>query len=551
MNVLKPQPPFVWPEPRVHTETAKYEHKPPFFELALDASFMFGIVSSLTTQGISLLETWLAENPNLKVCLLVMVYPACATRQTDLRRLLEVADRASDRVFVHICPLEQVTDRGTNAICFVGRVSDAAHVVIGPSENLGLDPRQNGHVNFVFRADPVTVEAFKRYFDWLWGNSRKLTANGTALIPELFLPEGSDEGARLWLAYLSDSIDGTSKEDTPATIADVNPDTGDVAFRLENGTEIPALTEELGLKKLDQLSERIARIYERGSLVSIDKLSRIPPLDAPLDPSPFGDASELQQGNVTRTVRIRVSVIDENTLKEIDKRRQGLRTLLTKFTFGLADNMRWMPTAARNLFESELKRINEEGQKLISDLLKGDVDAFVNAKHETLVADINGMYRQLGRPGQVTADVIARVEGDLKSRLRKAQSANFMPTLSYSSLNFSSTDTAFSSPWGQAYSLLSDIAAFPRKALSDSFFFRGLKVSKRNFIEAMDVADDVLCHELGSVDVEDRCKAELNLLSRIEKAPLESKARCELVCKILDGDEIESIEHELKKKDLT
>jgi hypothetical protein len=43
-------------------------------------------------------------------------------------------------------------------------------------------------------------------------------------------------------------------------------------------------------------------LYEAGALVSIDKLSRIPPLDAPLDPSLFGDASALQRGNVTRKV---------------------------------------------------------------------------------------------------------------------------------------------------------------------------------------------------------------------------------------------------------
>jgi hypothetical protein len=81
---------------------------------------------------------------------------------------------------------------------------------------------------------------------------------------------------------------------------------------------------------------------------------------------------------------MRVSLIDEKTLKEIDKRRQGLRRLLTKFTFSLADNMRWMPVTAKNLFESELKRINEEGQKLIADLLKGDLNAFVKGKHRCL-----------------------------------------------------------------------------------------------------------------------------------------------------------------------
>ena len=68
-----------------------------------------------------------------------------------------------------------------------------------------------------------------------------------------------------------------------------------------------------------------------------------------LDPSLFGDASELRSGSVARKVNMRVSVIDESILKEIDTRRNALRTLLTKFKFGTADNMRWMPNAARDL----------------------------------------------------------------------------------------------------------------------------------------------------------------------------------------------------------
>jgi hypothetical protein len=133
--------------------------------------------------------------------------------------------------------------------------------------------------------------------------------------------------------------------------------------------------------------------------------------------------------NVTRKVSMRVSIIDEKTLKEIDKRRQGLRILLTKFTFALADNIRWMPITARKLFESEVNRVNEEGQKLVSDLLGGDIDAFIDAKRDALVADINGMHAELGRSGKVTDRVINEVDKDLKDRLRKVQSVSFLPKL--------------------------------------------------------------------------------------------------------------------------
>jgi hypothetical protein len=551
MNSLKPRPPFIWPEPRALEEMCTYEHQPPFGELALEASSLFGIVSALTVRGVDVLETWLERNPDLKACLIVMVYPTCATRQVDLSQLLDLVDRNPARLLIHISPLERTTDRASNALCFLGSDSDVVQLAIGPCENLGLEPWQEGQANFVFRADSVLAEAFKRYFDWLWANSREITTKGVALIPNLVLPKGTEEGTQLWRAYMTSFADEAFLEDMPCEVAHVDPTTGDVTILSEDRQEVIPPTEKLGLAKLDQLAEQVARLYDKGALVSIDKLSRIPPLDAPLDPRLFGDASEIQKGNVTRKVSMRVSVIDEKTLKEIDKRRQGLRTLLTKFTFGLADNMRWMPATASKLFELELKRVNEEGQKLISDLLKGDVGAFVDAKRPGLVADINAMHAKLGSPGQVTDNVIDRVVESLKERLGKANLANFMPELSYSVVSFMRTDTALVSPWGQAFSLLAGVAAFPRKALTDSFFFRGLEVSEDDLIEAMNVADDALCRDLRSRGIKERCKAELNLLSRIEKATMESRDRCELVWRILSGDSIDAIDKILKETEVS
>jgi hypothetical protein len=121
-----------------------------------------------------------------------------------------------------------------------------------------------------------------------------------------------------------------------------------------------------------------------------------------------------------------------------------------------------------------------------------------------------------------------------------------MPKLSYSVVSFSRTDNAMVSPWGQAFSLLADVAAFPRKALTNS-----LNVPEDDLIEAMNVADDALLRNLRARGIKDRCKAELNLLTRIEKAPMESRDRCELVWRILSDDSIEAVDETLKKKEAT
>ena len=545
MKPLNPQPPFVWPEPRELERICSYQHQPPFGELALKSRSLFGIITALTSRGINTLQFWLEQNPALLANLIVIVYPACATKHADLSRLIDLVEQTSPRLSVNIRPLESVTDRASSALCFLTPESEGVWLTIGSSEDLGMEPRRDGHVNFVFRGDPALVESFKRYFDWQWVNSREITADGAAQVPDLVLPEGTQEGAGMWRAYMSGFVDA----DTPQLVAHVNHESGDVTIQTKDGDEVKPPTEELGLPKLDKMAERIARLYEKGALVSIEKLTRIQPLDAPLDPKLFGDQSELQKGNVTRKVSMRVSIVDEKALKKIEKCRQGLRVLLTKLTFSLADNMHWMPDTARELFESELKRINAEGQKLISDLLKGDVDAFINARREALVSDINAMYEALDKKEQVTADVIELVIKSLKERLSKAQLGNFLPKLSYSLVSFSSRDNTLVSPWGQAFTLLSDMATFPRKALTEKFFFNGTEVSEDDLMDAMNVADDALLRDLRVRGMKDRCRRELEVLHRIKKASIESRDRCELVLRVIDGNGVKEIDEIIEQKE--
>ena len=63
------------------------------------------------------------------------------------------------------------------------------------------------------------------------------------------------------------------------------------------------------------------------------------------------------------------------------------------------------------------------------------------------------------------------------------------------------------------------------------------------------VADDALLRNPRARGIKDRCKAELNLLTRIEKASMEARDRCELVRRILSDDSIEAIDEILKKKE--
>jgi hypothetical protein len=274
--ILKVEPPFVWPEPRVIEGMCTYPHQPPIGELALAARSLFGIVSVLTVKGIDILESWLKGHPGLRLRLVLTVYPTCATRQSDIERLSKTVRDMPNRISVRVRPLERIADRSTSALCFLAATSDTVHVVVGAFEDMGLCFDEPASPNFIFRGDPALIEAFKRYFDWLWGKSREITATGVAQIPDLVIPAGSPEAAQLWETYIDTCTDAGPFDATPLTTVRVDADTGNVILESENGDAIIPPTEEIGIEKLDAVAEHIARLYDKGALVSIDKLLQPP-----------------------------------------------------------------------------------------------------------------------------------------------------------------------------------------------------------------------------------------------------------------------------------
>jgi hypothetical protein len=541
IHSLKPEAPFVWPDARVLDGTVDYEHQPPFEELVNNARLVYGTISALTEKGIDVINSWLNNKYRLEVSLILYVYPACATQSADLERLLGMVKMFKERLKVKVHPLSQVTDHGSNALCFMSSDTKAFHIVTGPSEDLGLQNCRGGHVNFVFRAEQMLITFFNSYFNWVSAHSRYIYEEGVTQIPLLFIGNGDEEGARLWRNYRSNF------DDSLKIVYVVDADTGSIKIQTADGKNVESATEELGIREPNPLATKIARLYDKGSLVSIDKLGRIPPLDAPLSPSFFGDEAEMQSGNITRSVSMRVSIIDEDTLKAIKKQQQSMRSLLNKFSYGLADNMRWMPDTARPLFESEVARINNEGQQIIQRLLKGDVAAFIESRREQLSNSINEMYKKLGKTGTVTKDKVDKVIESLHVRLDKAKSADFMPMVSYSRVIPDLSESSGASMWGQAFSLLQDIAIFSRKAVTDRFFFCGIKIDENDFIEAMDIAEDSIWRDQQQREVKTRCNKELELLSRIEKSNIPPQKRCELVWQLIAGV-TKDIEVELDKQ---
>lgn len=532
-GIVIPEPPFIWPEITVSHKT---QH--PFHNLVGKSTSAFGIISALNYDGIKVIGDCFAKYEKFIARFILAVYPTCFTSQDDLHRLQQLANSFSPRLIIRIKPYRKVTDRPTNAICFIKKDPDVTYLLTGPTENLGYDQNYDGKVNFIFRSDPVLTKFFSNYFTYIWVQSRNILT-GIPEMPELVLPDGSAKATQMWINFCN-ACSPADPADNAETVQ-IDPQTGEIQLISSEGKAISSPGEEVGLPKVDYLTEKIARLYEKGMLVSIDKHSRIPPLDAPLNPAWFGDSAEMQHGIITRKLSMRVSIIDEKTLNGIDKYRKKMRDLLNRFSFPLADNMRWLPYTAKELFENEIARINEDGQKLINSFLKGDPSSFVQNKKEMLKNNINNMYRELGKKGEVADNVINKVIDDLTKRISKAQSANLLPKLTYSNIAFNTATNTWATPWGQAFSLLSGIAAFPRKALSDPFFFCGLRVAEEELIDVMNVADDVLIRDMaksGSTMIKERCKSELAFLTSIEKSILEPRNKCALVYRLINGEKL-------------
>lgn len=542
---LAPRIPFAWPELRVQLEMLDYRDVPAFDGIVRNSRSLLAVIAAPAGRTVEVLERWMAANETLRANVVLAVYPTCSTQREHMDALLDLQRRYRPRLEVGVRTHASVTHRPTSLLLFECRESQQVVLAVTPSEDLGGDPRADGKLNLVLRADPGIQKVILDEFKSDWVCSLPIEDDGVRALPYLVLPDGTEEAARLWREY----VDQWARAFT-ARRAVVDPKSGVVKLMGADGRELESPAKSVGLEEPDPLTLELAAIYERGHLVSIDKLSRVPPLDAPINVRQLGDAAELQAGGVRRTVRSHVSIFAKADLDAFEKCRRSVRETLNRFTFALADGMRWMPHTARTLFESEIEQLEQRGEQLVGTMIQGDVDKFLASKRDQVAKDVSDMLAQLGRPTQVPDALLNDVMGKLGDRLRKSHEASFRPTLTYTPIAFSGRSGSSSDPWGQASTLLCDIVSRPREAVTSAFFFRGFTVPKSKYIEAMDIAEDTIVPVLGSFEATDRAELELALIAKLRKAGLEPRQRCEFAWRILRNERVESIEAEIETKEI-
>ena len=522
---IEPSVPFIWPEPRVSAGMVPYASLP-FDDVARTAVSIFGVVSAIDRKAVDWMEGYLADGAGeTRLRLVVSIHPTCRTTEADLLELVRLVERYKERAAFRIYPEASLRDRSSNLLCFSAR--DASVVIaIGPAENFGLVPTSPSQANIVTSVSPATLEACRKWFDYLWGVAGPLQAEIAASMPQLVIPEGDAEAARMWREYRTRCL-AQAQSAAPAPKVIVDAKTGEVTLTDANDRALPSPTEELGVPKLDGLADGIARVFEKGMLVAVDKASRVPPLEAPVKPEWFGVDSFRQTGMVSSKTSFKVAPFDEATLKKIDRLRRASGDLLPHYSYALADGMRWIPKAAIPLFEAALTDANDEARKLLGATVGDDLDAFLSTQRDRIRADAQRMYEAYHPGGKIPETAVGNILDELKTRLGKTRGEALIPKVSYSPVAFNvGQATKWSSPWGQAFQLLKGIAEFPRAAMTNRFFWQGVRTDEESLVKAMDVAGDHLVAEYGGRKAKQRAEQELAIIKGLETSQAEARDRC-------------------------
>lgn len=158
-----------------------------FFITNFTINRLFGVTYDLDGRGVSWLEHLLGR-PGFRCRLILHLYPACATREEYLNRMLSWQKSCGDRFEVRLLP---VNIRPITVLSFSsGDEWEKLIMVIGAVPNLGIQVTSPGIINFLFHPNRVFYENWRRWFDQLWRVSVPLT-NRSAAIPALVPAKGS------------------------------------------------------------------------------------------------------------------------------------------------------------------------------------------------------------------------------------------------------------------------------------------------------------------------------------------------------------------------
>lgn len=506
----------VIPDTRVLDGSRQYPKPTALSDVFDNATHVRGLLSGLDHRGVEWLRH-VALRPTVEACSLVLgLYPGCPTWDDVLLDALDIQQQSAGRVSFRVRARRDGLDRPGNLL-WVSRGSEPGVLVTGNLGNGLITSRWDAtDANLVLPLTDVAEQALVNWFDLLHANSRPLTPE-TATAPKLRLPDGSEEGDRLWRAYLAKLAEAEAAQPAPV----VDPKTGAV----DHPTDPPPSKQVISVAGVvrsafprpDPVLLLVQTALAKGSLVALDRVDRIPPLDMPIRPEMLGEISTRRVGGASRRVAYRVSLFDEKTQKQLNNRHGDASTRLSAFSLMLRDGQRWMPEQAFPLFEQELAASHGKATKALLAAIgdKAAVDV-VTALSGKVARDLRELAKQAGLtaapPDSLLEDVLAGLQKRLEAHLGKEAA----PGITRMEAQLDAREDAHHSPWGAVQTFVVSAARLPREVMSDPFRMRGLTTEADAFLRAFDIFSDPLVkRHLDGGRVEHQARQELEIVEEI------------------------------------
>jgi hypothetical protein len=484
--------PFLWPDIRMFEIGSEYENMPPFEHILRNADGVMAFVPDLKETGIDLLETWLENSKSLRISLIVLLYPACATKQVDLIKMDQLFEKYGDRLEIRLHILKSIEDIPLQMIMVSNKDDNTYSLIYGPSSNFGLvDEWRADRINVVAHMESSLIEAFRRWFDWMWFRNSFVFRKELANIPHLVRPKGTQEARQMWNDYVH-----KCETEIKSGYLSIDKSTGDVTLlpeeeliRDKSPEEIKQTSEDLknllpstksGFTRIDPISDEIVRLFRKGMQATINTKTRVKPLNTPISPRLFGDESLKTIGRISIKTSYSISIFSEAETKKVESLRKSTRDLLNTLSFGISDGLRWVPLAAKELLKKEIDHRNIEAKNLLCAAIKTDNDNFdvekFIEKHENILREnVKEIFSKIYSGRKPDENQFAIVKEEIASRINMALKNDLLPNISYNNILFDAPRSDSQSGWESAYTLLLDIAKYPRKIIADGQYF------KRNF----------------------------------------------------------------------
>jgi hypothetical protein len=549
---VTPEIPFVWPDYRCLAGIT--DPTPDMDALLANAQLILGVVHGLSDVSVGRLRSVLTttnsadSNGNdkpapdaTKVRLIVTLYPTCTTTSDVLLLLLQLqTSHPSLEVRLVTCNLR--TGPESTLACYK-TVDSVPIVMFGSSANFENPVDDSAHLTLVFSPEPLLAAEWQKWFDVKWLKAACLNEERTR-IPSLVLPKGTVEAAEKWRTYeqlmfeRANPDEPEAKEGLPAQVAvevTIDPVTNKIVAKTADGTPVPTVSAVNKLPQVSPVYRKLAQLLEMGHLVSVDKTTRLAPFEVSVKPKWFGLETLKQIGSVKRQVSYRISALTKDELKQLENRRKKTGELLDLFSFSLADGQRWMPTAAEELFQRENSRVNTEAAGILSKLVAGDLNKFIEGRRKTVSEDANRMYGDLFPEKKLSDDALDEIMDALKKRFEGAQKGSFLPQLSFNRVSLPQPqDSAWKSQLGSALHLLLSIVRFPRKACKNgSYFGRGMTAKPPDILKAMNLLNDPFVAVFDRFEAKERAEADLDAVEAIESSDISADEKCQQLFRLL------------------